>query len=692
MKLSYSQFGNLIGTALYNAGIYDSPTRWSLSDTADSEYIYNTKLKNNHSCFDLLIIRNKVTGNKTFFFTFRTQLTNSEYRFRSGEFSSNLRGYVLFEGNNIYTHGGSTGHTFLSNVNGLTVAYVKPNRPSDVDWVEGFSSHMGNMTPVTNYWRNIGYDTMAMFNGCFYLNHAQSEYGYFYGNMTKEQCMDVNNFEYEFLYHNEVFWDEEPEPPDPPTPGEWAPTMEDFNMELELWSNFSKRKNSTKRPGITGTILNVTLMEPTSIMRPTFIITNVNFTWNYCKFGGRYYFINNITSIDKERIALECQIDVLATWKSNIMGSNAFIKRAAWATGHLIADPLNPPTNDLVTKKTTFSSWTNGENYLIQYISAGITGIQAAIIGPMALAELMRYVNSVGTDPSVPQANVDYLMENIISIKAIPYTETGERVQLHIGAEDAALTGFNGYPLTVGLASLYFSNTQDISFPSSDYINETSYLDFEPYSMGLLYLPYVGIVPLDMDIIGKCRRVKIECQLNKSTADFVYSVYAVGLLASETLIATYSGNCGTEIPVFHKNIDQYGKTLGTLTSIGGAITLGAGILSGNPLMMAGGAGAMLSGGVNASRSAQVHTSVGGVLSSNIGGWVGSTVEAHVIMKKPINTDLDHNKTMFGLPVESVGSLNNSGYVQTVGANIQMAGTEQEKIEVNGLLDSGIFIE
>ena len=48
-------------------------------------------------------------------------------------------------------------------------------------------------------------------------------------------------------------------------------------MNIKVWSNFSKRKNSTKQP-TGGSTITVTLKDQCSILSPVFILSTLDFT------------------------------------------------------------------------------------------------------------------------------------------------------------------------------------------------------------------------------------------------------------------------------------------------------------------------------------------------------------------------------------------------------------------------------
>ena len=60
-------------------------------------------------------------------------------------------------------------------------------------------------------------------------------------------------------------------------------------MQINVWSGFSKRSNSTKRP-TAGTVKTVVLKDPCDIKNPTFILESAANDFNYVEAFGNYYY------------------------------------------------------------------------------------------------------------------------------------------------------------------------------------------------------------------------------------------------------------------------------------------------------------------------------------------------------------------------------------------------------------------
>ena len=87
---------------------------------------------------------------------------------------------------------------------------------------------------------------------------------------------------------------------------------------------------------VVGTLSNVVLKDDTNLMSPTFILKTSEVVYNsnyvYCSFTHRYYYINNIDALKGGRVAIHCNIDVLYTYKNEILNSSAWIERSDTTT------------------------------------------------------------------------------------------------------------------------------------------------------------------------------------------------------------------------------------------------------------------------------------------------------------------------------------------------------------------------
>ena len=79
-----------------------------------------------------------------------------------------------------------------------------------------------------------------------------------------------------------------------------------------------------------GTVSNVILKDETNLMEPIFVLkTNpvvYNANYLFCEFTSRYYYIESIDAMSGGRIAIHCKIDVLYTYRNEILNSTCWVE------------------------------------------------------------------------------------------------------------------------------------------------------------------------------------------------------------------------------------------------------------------------------------------------------------------------------------------------------------------------------
>lgn len=85
------------------------------------------------------------------------------------------------------------------------------------------------------------------------------------------------------------------------------------------------------------------LKDTTSILNPVLIIRTsdpvYNYNYLYIQEFGRYYFINDIKSVNNNVWEISAHVDVLETYKSAILANSAVIKRQASQYNLYLDDP-----------------------------------------------------------------------------------------------------------------------------------------------------------------------------------------------------------------------------------------------------------------------------------------------------------------------------------------------------------------
>lgn len=469
-------------------------------------------------------------------------------------------------------------------------------------------------------------------------------------------------------------------------------------MNIKVWSNFSKRRNSTKQP-TGGTTVTCVLKETTSIEKPTFVFSSNDFSINYVEAFGHYYFVDDIKSVRNNIIEVSCSQDVLATYKSSITGSSQYVERAAGATAPVnVGDPLNPPSNVVSVKRTTILNLTtvdsSGINKIIDFDAlngkivnhyilgiTGDSGVNYWGLDELELAQVMEAIFGSSWIGNFASLFFGY-KDCILSLKRVTYPPGGTPQQIIVGHEPLTL---NGAPVK-GIKISDLRMTRDsglvtISFPADDYLNIRSYPYYKPYSFATLTLPFVGVVEVDVNDFAGDGKLGVEVFVDPFTADIIYKVRR----SDGALIGTYTGNCGADLPISGQTFNSIGMAAGILNMTAGLMTAAT----------FGGAGAtgIIAGAGQIFEGARLHAQTNGCLSSFIGGYASLIIYADVYTNEPTSWTIENMKTTQGVIVNRQRSLSGlSGYVKCKNASIDIPGFEEDKETIQSFMNSGFYIE
>lgn len=120
-------------------------------------------------------------------------------------------------------------------------------------------------------------------------------------------------------------------------------------MNLILYNNSSDDRTVNKSLVTVIALENVKPVEPFNIQTAKFIIDKNNININtvnycYCAETQRYYYINDITLLTGGRVQIDCRVDVLMSYKSNILNLKALCLRNEIKRNPYLKDNETPVT------------------------------------------------------------------------------------------------------------------------------------------------------------------------------------------------------------------------------------------------------------------------------------------------------------------------------------------------------------
>ena len=454
-------------------------------------------------------------------------------------------------------------------------------------------------------------------------------------------------------------------------------------MLLKLFK-LNKRINSTKLPTNEDLLISgeVTLKGATSVDKPVFVMAcgaeHMPYAriCNYAEFQGNFFWITELLQISNTHIQVTCKIDVLATFRTEILATKAYVMYSASNGSTDIVDtrilPLasNFEQSNSVSMSNLFNDTTDTIVCITNDASSDLvtpyylTGAETQYLAKELYApDFLEVMKQYFTNP----------LENIVSAKLTPINR-GELTNLEnikVGNYELSAKGHRFSSREV------IEKVYEVNIPW----NYTDFRNRSPYTQITLFLPFVGYVSLDNSMLYDSERITVQAFVEVITGSVVYNVYCDYPKGSDALakIGNYSGNCNSDIPI--ARITNY-NPVQAATSTAMLVTS---IATKNPFAGIASAGNLMD-------SFQQKTQINGSLSSAIGYIAGRSIIVQVWSSKT-NVEPVQYKDIIGLPYGSTVVLGNlSGFVQTNGVSVQAIAMQEELNEINNMLDRGVYIE
>lgn len=204
--------------------------------------------------------------------------------------------------------------------------------------------------------------------------------------------------------------------------------------------------------------------------------------------------------------------------------------------------------------------------------------------------------------------------------------------------------------------------------------------DYDPYTKIALYLPFVGIVPLNVcDIMRSTISVKYGVDIFTGACIAMVEVSRDG---NNATLYQYSGNCAVHYPLSNVQQSQL---------LSGLITVAAGV---GAIVATGGAAAPAAAtGIASGAMSALHTNIGrsGGFSANAGAMGIKT--PYLIIERPQTKLAETFPELAGYPTNYSCKLNEcSGHVVVKHVHIEgINATDSELDKINNLLMSGIIV-
>lgn len=457
---------------------------------------------------------------------------------------------------------------------------------------------------------------------------------------------------------------------------------------------FSKRLNSTKNPPAKGGFtVQAVLKDKTSIIRPELeVVENVTaYNYAYIPAFSRYYFVQDVIW-EKGIWRIVLSEDTLATYKTVIGDTTAYILRCATFQDPAITDLLYPAVTEIDTQKTEFTledGWVESPTVANGYYVVGIvnnldtaygavayyvmTGKEMADFRAYMLGDIQSWDQITDFSGDVAKAFIDPF-QYVVSCMWFP---TG--VPVDVTKKTIAF----GYWKSNLQASVLSQTTRNYPFslarPDRTHNKDLTYLYRTPWANYYLYLQPWGPIQLDASKMGK---TGVGCNI---TYDFVSGKAILSVTSKLTNDVLYTGEAqvGVQMQLSNVGLNLKSATGGVSglieaakNSIGGVIgNIGQKFSASN----------IASSAILSNASVQSTGTNSGMGADSLGGK--ATLFANYY--ESVMFDVADN----GKPLCQNRKISDcTGYVKVENGSIVFSATEPEKQIIKEYLEGGFYYE
>lgn len=501
-------------------------------------------------------------------------------------------------------------------------------------------------------------------------------------------------------------------------------------MKIKVWSDFSKKLNSTKQPA-DGTEIEVKLKDSTSIDEPVFMLEGVHTNYNYVYVPtfSRYYFVDKVEVVSNNITLIGCTVDRLASFKTDIGNYEAYIIRSSSNYDVDVRDNLISAKQKIThseTAETTIDEINLTGSYVLRV--QGKNGVDAYSGSAAEVRNVLNFAYDVNNFASqISDIDIDWIASEegkqqlaklifeatfnpnqyIASYKWFPFAVEGPLTDVYLG--------FNKCGQLHDKARFAEVMSGTISLPSRYY---NDFRDFDnTWSRYSIYIPGIGETTLDASSLSH-GNLQYHLSVDYETG------YATCILkdGSGAHISTLTGVMGVDAQIgfappmqaiinavsgiANNSIDKLAEPI-TTSGGGRGGNVGWNIKDAlksvyNPRMQVGST-------ETDNKSATIGKAIVNTVSTfatalpqfqgntSIVGMPGN--RGTIIIYNKIVVSVQHYGpktipiTTAGRPLYEVKKINTlSGFVQCSGASIDISGLAGDKEEVNAYLNNGFYYE
>lgn len=440
-------------------------------------------------------------------------------------------------------------------------------------------------------------------------------------------------------------------------------------MKITLY-NLTKRSNSTKQP-TNGREKHVALKSECSIYNPIFTFSSNDTDFNYVLAFNKYYYVTDIKHTPQNFVEVTCEIDVLASYKHEIVATAGYVLYSQSAVDNTVKD-LRLSMQDRPSYKISSQQLIPINNvmaYVLTYVASvpNLGGSGVAVMSQSALQSVIGKLNDSGFINHVENTlkSLMGVYDCILNCIALPYTPTGaSTIEVFFAGYDMDMIGVT--------PDFYQTYEIDLAIPwqFSDFRNGS------PYTSLLLEIPFIGTVELNPDDFINTSSIHLKAVMDNLTGDVVVYV-GQGQMK-------LTGNCATKIQIGTVKANSQGYIGSIMSAVGSMASMNV--------------SNFIESAYNATMASTERTvgSVGGQ-SSYIGSVPSTGPKGHArLITICHNTNIEPSSvaSTIGRPLNQSRYLNQlSGYCKCKDYSVNGSMPIEIKEKINSYVNGeGIFIE
>lgn len=477
-------------------------------------------------------------------------------------------------------------------------------------------------------------------------------------------------------------------------------------MDVIFYSNFYKKKNSTKRPG-TGETVACRLKADCSVLSPRLEIEFQSSAsnpvgWNYAYIDelGRYYYVADWKWEEHRKWCAYLEVDALATHKEDIGNSTQFVLRSSeTSNGNVIDDAYFQECrtqNEKHAFQTLWSGLTTG-SYIVSGRQTG--GNANDMVGSVSYVGFTKEWMKDMID-TVSNQFTNFLNKPISSLTTNPLDFIDGCIFIPLTIEDLGGTVKSNYTLQG------FESHQNYYSFNGQYRKEKTKVfeitdmplhpDAEKYGVYLngskgtdiiLFCPPFGVIPLNADLIKDCTSIYGNLAVDITNGNCkldIYGTYGYGAKI-DILLESIKSNCGCTFSMTSARIDMGGVLSGALGMVSG---FAGTALSDKDLSQVHGIIGMADSARQTLESLAPHYSTVGSSAGGLSDIYGVPFIQYTY-RRMSGIDVDN----VGLPIcksLNIGAV--GGYLKCATANVSTNATPQEVETIRSYMQGGFYYE